>query len=301
MNFVPPQPDLIRAALPVLESLSPPLHQGGFKAVYRAVIGGKTEALKLAHIPKFQQTDEGEALRKEMLGRVRREIEALGKCQCNEIVKLATLAATDVSIGGENFIAYSEEWIDGSNLATILNAKGAKPTEQELRTLFVSLLTAIKEMWGYGYIHRDINPRNVMKTTSAGRTFVLLDLGIAFSIREPGLTYNPTERMVLSFRYFAPEMINPEFRETIDYRSDLYTTALTLFEYAAQEHPLARNEEDEIRTVYRAVRQLPKSLKQFRPDLSDFLCQTVDQMLKKKPALRPANLNLLISQLQNQP
>lgn len=107
--------------------------------------------------------------------------------------------------------------------------------------------------------------------------------------------------MVLSFRYFAPEMINPEFRETIDYRSDLYTTALTLFEYAAQEHPLARNEEDEIRTVYRAVRQLPKSLKQFRPDLSDFLCQTVDQMLKKKPALRPANLNLLISQLQNQP
>ena len=301
MNFVPPQPDLIRAALPALESLSPPLHQGGFKAVYRAVIGGKTEALKLAYIPKFQQTDEGEALRKEMLGRVRREIEALGKCQGNEIVKLATLAATDVSIGGENFIAYSEEWIDGSNLATILNAKGAKPTEQELRTLFVSLLTAIKEMWGYGYIHRDINPRNVMKTTSAGRTFVLLDLGIAFSIREPGLTYNPTERMVLSFRYFAPEMINPEFRETIDYRSDLYTTALTLFEYAAQEHPLARNEEDEIRTVYRAVRQLPKSLKQFRPDLSDFLCQTVDQMLKKKPALRPANLNLLISQLQNQP
>lgn len=199
MNFVPPQPDLIRAALPALESLSPPLHQGGFKAVYRAVIGGKTEALKLAYIPKFQQTDEGEALRKEMLGRVRREIEALGKCQGNEIVKLATLAATDVSIGGENFIAYSEEWIDGSNLATILNAKGAKPTEQELRTLFVSLLTAIKEMWGYGYIHRDINPRNVMKTTSAGRTFVLLDLGIAFSIREPGLTYNPTERWFCRF------------------------------------------------------------------------------------------------------
>lgn len=301
MNFVPPQPDLIRAALPALESLSLPLHQGGFKVVYRAVIGGKTEALKLAYIPKFQQMDEGEALRKEMLGRVRREIEALGKCQCNEIVKLAALAATDVSIGGENFIAYSEEWIDGSNLSAILNAKGAKPSEQELRTLFVSLLTAIKEMWGYGYIHRDINPRNVMKTASAGRPFVLLDLGIAFSIREPGLTYNPTERMVLSFRYFAPEMINPEFRETIDYRSDLYTTALTLFEYAAQEHPLARNEEDEIRTVYRAVRQMPKSLKQFRPDLSDFLCQTVDQMLKKKPALRPANLNLLISQLQHQP
>lgn len=301
MNFVPPQPDLIRAALPALESLSPPLHQGGFKAVYRAKVGGKDEALKLAYIPKYQNLPESDALRKEVMGRVRREIEALGKCQTKEIVKLASVAARDIEIGGEDFVVYSEEWIDGNNLWAILNAKGAKPSEQELRTLFVSLLTAIREIWSYGYIHRDINPRNVMKASSSSRPFVVLDLGIAFSIREPGLTFNPSERMVLSFRYFAPEMINPEFRDSIDYRSDLYTAALTVFEYAAQEHPLARNEEDEIRTVYRAVRQLPRSLKQFRPDLSDFLCQTVDQMLKKKPALRPANLNLLISQLQNQP
>ena len=300
MNFVPPQPDLIRAALPNIESVSQALHQGGFKAVYRVAIGGKTEALKLAYIPKFQQTAEGEALRKEMFGRIRREVEALSKCHCKEIVKLANLAATNISIGGEDFVAYTEEWIEGSNLSTVLNAKGAKPSEQDLRTLFVSLLTAIKEMWGYGYIHRDINPRNVMKTTSAGRPFVLLDLGIAFSIRETALTSNPAEKWC-SYRYFAPEMIHPQFRETIDYRSDLYTSALTVFEYAAQEHPLARDKEDELRTVFRAVQQIPKPLKHFRPDLSDFLCQTVDQMLKKNPALRPANLSLLITQLQNQP
>jgi serine/threonine protein kinase len=301
MNFVAPQPDEIRAALPVVDSVTQSLHQGGFKAVYRATIHGKIEALKLINIPKVKQDVEGEALRKEMIGRVRRELDALGKCESKEIVKLASLTATDISIGGETFIAYSEEWIEGSNLWDILNAKGAKPSESELRVLFVSLLTAIREMWSFGYVHRDIKPLNVMKTSVPDRPFVLLDLGIAFSIREPALTFNPAQRMFVSHRYFAPEMINPDFRETIDYRCDLYTTALSVFEYAAQEHPLARDEEDELRTAYRAVRQMPRPLKQFRSDLSDFLCQTVDQMLKKKPALRPANLNMLISQLQNLP
>jgi hypothetical protein len=35
-----------------------------------------------------------------------------------------------------------------------------------------------------------------------------------------------------------------------------------------------------------------------RPDLSLEFCQTIDQMLKKKPALRPANLAALIQRME---
>jgi serine/threonine-protein kinase len=300
MNFVPPQPDLIRVALPNIESVSQLLHQGGFKAVYRAIVGGKTEALKLVEIPKTQNAAEAEAFRKEMIGRVRREIEALAKCQRPEIVKLGQIPATDIVIQNEDYIAYTEEFLEGKNLGEIIAAKAPKPDEQELRTLFVSLLAAIKELWGHGYVHRDIKPLNVIKHNQPDRPFVLLDLGIAFSIRETALTFNPNERIVASFRYLAPEMMNFGFRENLDYRSDLYTAALTVFEYAVQQHPLARSQDDMMRTISRALHQPPTPLKQARPDLSDFLCQTVDQMLKKKPALRPANLNLLITQLQSQ-
>jgi len=114
------------------------------------------------------------------------------------------------------------------------------------------------------------------------------------------LVPNLVRRLVASFRYLAPEMMNFGFRESLDFRSDLYTAALTVFEYAAQQHPLARSQDDMMRTISRALHQPPTPMKQVRQDLSDFLCQTVDQMLKKKPALRPANLNLLITQLRNQ-
>jgi len=268
--------------------------------VYRAVIHGEPEALKLVKIPQTQNTGEAEAFRKEMIGRVRREIEALAKCQRPEIVKLGQIPATDIMIQNEDYIAYTEEFLEGKNLGEVIAAKEAKPDEKELRTLFISLLVAIKELWAHGYVHRDIKPLNVIRHNKPDRPFVLLDLGIAFSIRETALTFNPDERIVASFRYLAPEMMSFGFRESLDYRSDLYTTALTVFEYAAQQHPLAHSQDDMMRTISRALRQPPTPLKQARPDLSDFLCQTVDQMLKKKPALRPANLNLLITQLQNQ-
>ena len=129
------------------------MHEGGFKVVYRAVVRGKTEALKLVKIPKTQNTAEAEAFRKEMIGRVRREIEALGKCQRPEIVRLGQIPATDIVIQNEDYIAYTEEFLEGKNLGEIIAAKEAKPDEKELRTLFVSLLVAIKELWGHGYSH----------------------------------------------------------------------------------------------------------------------------------------------------
>ena len=102
-----------------------------------------------------------------------------------------------------------------------------------------------------------------------------------------------------TYRYLAPEMMNPNFRETIDYRCDLYTAAMTVFEYGAQRHPLAQNKDDMMRTISRALHQPAESLAKLRPDLSAGFCQMIDQMLKKKPALRPANLNSLISRMES--
>jgi len=159
-------------------------------------------------------------------------------------------------------------------------------------------LNAIRELWGHGYVHRDIKPKNVIRLDDANRPFVLLDLGIAFSVRETPLTFNPRERVLATYRYLAPEMMTFGFRESIDYRSDLYTAAMTVFEYGAQQHPLARTKDDMISTISRALHQSPKTFRSLRPDLSIDLCQVVDQMLKKKPHLRPANLSLLINKIR---
>lgn len=296
MNFNPPSDDLIIHAFPQIQQLEM-IDSGGFKVVYRARIADKIEAFKLILIPSFAGNVEAESLRRECAGRVRREVEALDKCGGMEVVKLGSLPLSKVTIGNADYVAYTEEFLQGSDLWTLLNTRPAKPSEAELRLLFGTLLKAIRELWGHGYIHRDIKPKNVMKLNDTSRQFVLLDLGIAYSVQETGLTANP-ERVVATYRYLAPEMMTPNFRETIDYRCDLYTAAMTVFEYGAQQHPLARNNDDRMQTISRALNQPAEPLIKLRSDLSAGFCLLIDQMLKKKPALRPANLTTLINRME---
>lgn len=299
MSIIVPNDGDLQQALPQIQNLAL-LDTGGFKAVYRITLGRPTEALKLIQIPPSDGTTDSEAFKREMIGRVRREIEALGRCTGPEIVRLGTLALTPLTINAVDYVAYSEEFLEGSDLWKLLTSGAAKPTEQELRLLFATLLKAIREVWALGYVHRDIKPKNVMKLNNAARQFVLLDFGIAYSVQETGLTANATGRMPLAtYRYLAPEMMNPAFRETIDYRTDLYTAAMTVYEYGAQAHPLAQSRDDLMLTISRALHQPATPLANHRNDLSPGFCQIIDQMLKKKPALRPANLIALIQRMES--
>ena len=204
MSILVPNDGDLQRALPQIQNIAL-LDTGGFKAVYRVTLGGRTEALKLIQIPASDGSADAEAFKREMIGRVRREVEALGCCAGPEIVKLGTLPLTPLAINTIDYVAYSEEFLDGSDLWKLLTSGAAKPTEQELRLLFVTLLKAIRDVWALGYVHRDIKPKNVMKLNDPARQFVLLDFGIAYSVQETGLTAKATGRMPLAtYRYLQP-------------------------------------------------------------------------------------------------
>jgi serine/threonine protein kinase len=275
------------------------LKKGGFKAVYKVSTKGNIEAFKIVFIPVYGQAEISSEVRKESFARVKREIKILNNCKSPEIVKLGTIQPTNVIFGEQEFIAYTEEYLDGHNLRELIKKK-IMPSEHEVRLLLLSLLKAIREFWSLGVIHRDIKPENIIKLGLPERNYVLIDLGIAFSIIDTPLTFDAQHRMPPgTFRYLAPEMLQPNFRESIDFRSDLYAAAVTVYEYAAGRHPLAKNEDDLITTLSRIIKEPPKSLKEFRDDLSVSIVQIIDQMLKKIPALRPSNLNMLIKNIED--
>jgi len=298
MNIAPPTPDTIQKGFPTFTS---PLliDSGGFKVVYKVKHGKDYEALKLIPLPKITDTEGNEAFQKEIIGRVKRELDSLQKCNIPELVHLGSLSLTEIIISDKVFLAYSEEFLDGSNLWDLLRKDPKKPDEKELRTLFLALLKAIRKLWDNGYVHRDIKPKNIIKLNDASRQFVLLDLGIAYSVNDTSLTINPHDRLPpATLRYLAPEMMNANFRENIDYRSDLYTAAMSVYEYGAKVHPLAKDQDDLMQTISRALHQEPRPLAELRPDLSEEFRELIDQMLKKKPALRPANLGILIHKME---
>lgn len=270
---------------------------GGFKTVYKGIVGGVSEVLKVVSIPAPDDPTDKDQIRfqEECVARVRREVGILSRCNSPFLVKLGSVPLAEHVIDGFTYSIYSEEFLDGSDLWKLIKGHGPLPSEQEAKQLMRCLLVAVKEIWSLRIIHRDIKPANVIKISDPNRPFVLIDLGIAFGLLETGLT---VQGVPCTARYLAPEMGNPSFRGNLDYRTDLYTTALTVFEYCANQHPIARDSDDPIRTVTRALHQPAKPLRDLRTDFTPAFCQLIDQLLKKKPALRPANLDWLIAQTE---
>jgi serine/threonine protein kinase len=297
MSFDPPLTNEIKILFPQFDQIEF-INVGGFKAVYKISTEGKLEAFKLVFIPQSGKSEISDEFRKESFARIKREIRILNDCKLPEIVRLGSIQPMDVQINGKDFVGYSEEFLGGDSLRSLIN-QNLKPVEQDIKLLLLSLLKAIREFWSLGVIHRDIKPENVIKVNNPGRCYVLIDLGIAFSVIDTPLT-DPTNRIPGTFRYLAPEMLQPNFRDSLDFRSDMYAAALSAYEYAAGVHPLAINREDVLATLSRIAKETPKSLRAHRSDLSTTITQTIDQMLKKIPALRPSNLNLLIRKIEGE-
>ena len=269
-----PDINLLQQTLSSVENLRY-LDEGGFKAVYRGYIRGGTEAIKVIYIPRdFNEEDR----RNEIIGRVQREVEALNECVSPYIVSLGSLPPELFEIGGYEYIIYSEEFLDGESLRVKIR-QGYEPDFSELKRLAACLFKAVEVLKINDLIHRDIKPGNVIALQTEDRPFVILDLGIAFKLHGTALTRDSRYRPG-TLPYMAPEMFNPRFRETLDYRSDLYSAGVTIYEFASRQHPIARRGEDDYTTMYRIINLPSTPLSTHRADLPDDFCGIVDQLTR---------------------
>lgn len=283
----------------VKESLSlsaEPIHigTGGFKAVYRVETPAGPETIKAVYVPPSGNENQ-DAERAQLIARAEREIEALGACASPVLVKLGSLPAKLHAIEGHDYLVYGEEFLPGHSLTNWIGWD-PKPTFEELKSVFEALLDLIRALTATGYLHRDIKPENVMDTGIKTRPFVVLDLGIAFKMHGTELTQGGGAPGTT--RYMAPELLMPNYKDVMDFRCDLYAAGLTVYVTASGEHPFAPKPEHEYATVYRIMNQRPRPLAELRPDLPPAFCAIIDRCIRKKPALRYSQLDLVEQELR---
>lgn len=122
------------------------------------------------------------------------------------------------------------EFIKGVTLDKWRDSLGRPPSKQELRDIAAKLLNALGVVHSKDYVHRDVNPRNIMVREGATDP-ILLDFGAARRIDD---ATRPTGIGTPHFR--APEQIG-KIRYPMGSWTDIYALGATLFTLVSGRDP----------------------------------------------------------------
>ena len=120
----------VETIVPNCKVVSSPLG-GGQKIVFPCCIDGKQCAVKFILLGELKDDLDGNAQSKidTVRARVEREIAIMRKINSPNIVKMGSLELTSASFQGQSLLYYSEEWIEGESLWTILQTTKLSVTE----------------------------------------------------------------------------------------------------------------------------------------------------------------------------
>ena len=145
------------------------------------------------------------------------------------------------------------EYVAGRTLRDIVR-EGRKILPERALEITSGVLSALDYSHRAGIIHRDIKPGNVMLTPSGD--VKVMDFGIARAISDASSTMTQTAAVVGTAQYLSPEQARGE---TVDSRSDVYSTGCLLYELLTGRPPFVGD--SPVAVAYQHVREpaLPPS------------------------------------------
>lgn len=207
--------------------------------------------------------------------RFRQEAQASARMAHPTIVRVYD-AGDEVTLdeyGVERHLPYIVmELVTGEVLRDILRQR--KLTQQEAIFYATGILTALEFSHAAGVIHRDIKPANVMITSS--NAVKVMDFGIARAVSDSSATLAHTNGIVGTAQYFSPEQAKGE---TVDSRTDLYSTGVLLYEMLTGKPPFTG--ETAVSVAYQHVSETAPAPSLVNPNISAAIDSVVMKSLAK--------------------
>ena len=169
------------------------------------------------------------------------------------------------------------ELVRGEVLREILRSR--KLTQQEAIAYATGVLTALEFSHEAGVVHRDIKPANVMITDS--NAVKVMDFGIARAVSDSSATLAHTNGIVGTAQYFSPEQARGE---TVDLRTDLYSTGVLLYEMLTGRPPFTG--ETAVSVAYQHVSEVAPAPSTINPNISSAIDSVVMKALAKDRVAR---------------
>ncbi len=181
------------------------------------------------------------------------------------------------------FLYYVMNWVEGPTLRQHLD-RVRRASLSDTRRIARDLLSALAYAHGHGIVHRDVKPDNVVLSPDG---VVLLDFGIAKAIVAAADMVRLTRSgfTVGTSTYMSPEQVSGA--ETIDHRSDIYSTGCVLFECLAGRPPFVHPREEMVLRLQQS--EQPRDVRDYRPDAPAPIAAGIMRALRKLPGERWAS------------
>jgi len=170
------------------------------------------------------------------------------------------------------------EYVEGHTVREILNHGDAVPIDEAVE-ITSGVLSALDYSHHAGIIHRDIKPGNVMITPTG--SVKVMDFGIARAVADSAATMTQTQAVIGTAQYLSPEQARGE---TVDARSDIYSTGCLLFELLTGRPPFVGD--SPVAVAYQHVGQAPLAPSDLAADVPPELDRITLKALAKERSQR---------------
>jgi beta-lactam-binding protein with PASTA domain len=255
-----------------------PLGRGGMADVRRGVDNrlGRAVAIKRLRVDLASDST--------FQARFRREAQSAASLNHPTIVSVYDTGEEPDPNGSGITIPYIVmELVTGKTLRDLIR-EGRKIMPERALEITSGVLEALDYSHRAGIVHRDIKPGNVMLTPQ-GQVKVM-DFGIARAVADTSSTMTQTAAVIGTAQYLSPEQARGE---TVDARSDLYSTGCLLYELLVGRPPFVG--ESPVSVAYQHVREEPLPPSSFDPDIPPEVDAVVLKALTKNREHRYQSAN----------
>jgi eukaryotic-like serine/threonine-protein kinase len=172
------------------------------------------------------------------------------------------------------------EWLEGVTLAELVETRGVDAGE----ALSVARQTAeaLAYAHGFGVVHRDVKPSNLILRAGDLAQLRLIDFGVA---RPVGASFalTRTGEAIGTPGYMAPEQVRGH--KTLDARADVFALGCLLYEALTGRRPFEGTHP--LAVHVKILKWDPPDVRQLAPEVTPEIAALVTAMLSKDPADRP--------------
>ncbi|HON59488.1 MAG TPA: serine/threonine-protein kinase PknK, partial [Smithella sp.] len=221
------------------------------------------------------------------IARFRQEYELIQSLDVEGIVKTFDI------VGQGDIFALILEDFDGVSVKSLLERK----EKFDLKS-FLNISAKIAETLGNLHkkwiVHRDIKPHNIFINQKTV-TVKITNFGVsALLTHENDEIYNP-DFITGTLAYMSPEQTG-RMNRAVDYRTDLYSLGITLYEMLTGEKPFVSN--DPMELIHSHIAVVPRPPVRLDPGIPQVISDIIMKLLSKNPEERYQNSLGLLADIE---